>query len=100
MSSLPKARRRSVAATPSAHVFAELFLDVAFDPLERPFGGPRPSVRARVVDRDFVPQRIEVGAREALREPERLGVRQSAVRKPEAGIEAARFDDERVAVPP
>src|SRR5262245_56339183 len=72
---------------------------LAADPTQIPAHRPRFRVRARIVDRDLVVQRIEIRPREALRQAQQVRVRQPAVREPEILVESGRLDDERVAFP-
>src|SRR5690606_24901026 len=68
-------------------------------PLLRPRRGPRARVRPRVVDRDLVSERVDVRARDALDQMQRLGVRIAFTVQPEPLVEADRVDHERVAFP-
>src|SRR5258706_12514057 len=68
-------------------------------PAERPAGRPRPGIRAGVVHREVVLQRVVVGPRRLFNQLQLIGVRQAAVREPEIFVEAARVNRERVAIP-
>src|SRR5205085_2673784 len=72
---------------------------LARHPLQRPARRPRARVRAGIIDRNVVLQRIEVGARESFDQVKLLGVGKAAVAEPEFLIEARRIDDERFPVP-
>src|SRR5690606_30244280 len=65
-------------------VLAEIRRQIlAPDPAQLPAALPRPRISARIVDRDLVPQRVEIRPREALDQAEPVRVRQAAAREPE-----------------
>jgi hypothetical protein len=68
-------------------------------PLQGPTGRPIPSIRPGIVDRDLVAQGFVISARKALRQGEKTGVRQSAVREPKIFIEVRCVHDQRIAFP-
>ena len=59
--------------------------------MQVPGGGPRPRVRARIVDPDLVLQGVVVAASEALHEVQEVGVGQPAVGEPEIVDELLRL---------
>src|SRR5687768_5173473 len=65
-------------------------------------GCPGPGVGAGIVDRHFVPERVEVGAGDALDHVELIGMHhpERTARHPESFVETDRVDDQRVFLPP
>src|SRR5256885_16874428 len=68
-------------------------------PSQRPARRPRARVRAGIVYRQIVLERIEVRTREFLNQLQLISMRQPAVGEPEILVEPARVDDQRVAFP-
>src|ERR671914_390268 len=92
-----KSNRGETNAALRAIVLTEIYRQIfPADPAQLPAARPWLRVRARVVDRDLITQRVVVGACEALDERQLIGVRQAAVREPEIFVEARRPHDQRV----
>ena len=60
---------------------------------------PRPRIRAWIVDRNLVLDRVEVSPSELLDQMKLVGVRRAGLIHPGALVESHRIDDERVALP-
>src|SRR5262245_44961295 len=71
----------------------------SFLPAERIAARPRSGVGAGIVDRDFVVERVEVRAREALGEMQPRRMWQAVAVHPDLLAEADRVDHQRVAFP-
>src|ERR1019366_9855619 len=76
-----------------------LFDFLVGNPVQVPGAGPGTRVSVRAIRSDLVMKGIEIGPRDALGDPERLGVGQAAARHPEAFVEGAGADHERVTFP-
>src|SRR5690606_35293827 len=70
------------------------------DPRDQPAAAPRIRVRARVVDRDLVDERVDIAPRDAPNRTELRRVRHAFAAQPELLVETDGVDDQRVAFVP